>query len=473
MAMLETHTSKAEDDFSLNDTKSNAVLPLCCMLPRSATGRVANSIGESKRRARLAGLQQLLACCLMVLATFNGHTFGWAFFLPHIRKELQLSRSSVSVMWSTGLFLAATVLPRVGKVLDARGQFRVVLVVTPVFALAVGSVSAINSWFMLALAFFFLRLLGPGIIVLSGTTTVAKWFKLYRGKASLVVVAFSFLMIVAQKLVSTLINSFGWRGAFIALGIIVFVLLIIVLVFLRDDPSAYNVHPDFGFGNHTAEIEASTKVVTAASSQTRDEYTMLSYKESITTSLFWALIFAQSSVEFAWCGIQFYLIDILKTSAAEITTDDIANVQVVGSLFTMLVVVCVGAYIDRISAPILKYVMLVPLVCGIIAILLLQYGTTFGHMCLYSMLLGAGMGINDLVTGVAYSNIFSKKEIARKLSIQLTLTHLFVGAGPLYCGMIRDFSSDYTFILSSFIVFKFVCGTLIIIAPFPGSTEQR
>ena len=58
-------------------------------------------------------------------------------------------------MWSTGLFLAAMVLPRVGKILDARGQFRVVSVVTPVFALAVGSVSTIDSWFMLALAFFF------------------------------------------------------------------------------------------------------------------------------------------------------------------------------------------------------------------------------------------------------------------------------------------------------------------------------
>ena len=152
------HTSSAED-ISLNGAKNVTVLPLCCILP-STTGDGADSMRQSKRRAQLAGLQQLLACCFMVLATFNGHTFGWAFFLPHIRKELQLSRSSVSVMWSTGLFLAAMVLPRVGKILDARGQFRVVSVVTPVFALAVGSVSIINSWIMLALAFFFLRLLG-------------------------------------------------------------------------------------------------------------------------------------------------------------------------------------------------------------------------------------------------------------------------------------------------------------------------
>ena len=469
MAASETHTSSAED-ISLNDAKNITVLPLCCMLP-SATSHGAESMRQSKRRAQLAGLQQLLACCFMVLATFNGHTFGWAFFLPHIRKELQLSRSSVSVMWSFGLFLAAMVLPRVGKILDARGQFRVVSVVTPVFALAVGSVSTIDSWFMLALAFFFLRLLGPGILVLSSTTTVAKWFKLYRGKASLIVVAFSFLMIVTQKLASTLINSFGWRGAFVALGIIVFVLLIIVLAFLRDDPTAYNLYPDFGLGNHTSE--APTKMQTTASDLTRDGYTMLSYNQSISTLLFWALIFSQSSVEFAWCGIQFYLIDILKTSAAQMTTNDIANVQVIGSFFTMVVVVCVGTYIDRISSPFLKYVMLVPLMCGIAAILLLQYGTTFSHMCLYSMLLGAGMGINDLVTGVAYSNIFSKKEISRKLSIQLTLTHIFVGAGPLYCGMIRDFSSDYIFILSSFIAFKCVCGILIIVAPFPSSMEQR
>ena len=93
------------------------------------------------------------------------------------------------------------------------------------------------------------------------------------------------------------------------------------------------------------------------------------------------------------------------------TTNDIANVQVIGSFFTMVVVVCVGTYIDRISSPFLKYVMLVPLMCGIAAILLLQYGTTFSHMCLYSMLLGAGMGINDLVTGVAYSNLFQERNI--------------------------------------------------------------
>ena len=101
-----------------------------------------------------------------------------------------------------------------------------------------------------------------------------KWFKLYCGKASLVVVAFSFLMIVTQKLASTLINSFGWRGAFVALGIIVFVLLIIVLAFLRDDPTAYNLYPDFGLGNHTSE--APTKMQTTASDLTRDGYTMLS-----------------------------------------------------------------------------------------------------------------------------------------------------------------------------------------------------
>ena len=113
--------------------------------------------------------------------------------------------------------------------------------------------------------------------------------------------------------------------------------------------------------------------------------------------------------------------------------------------------------------------MILPLILGIGAIFFLKYGTTFGSICAYSMLFGSGMGINDLLTGVAYSTIFSKKEISKKLSIQLTLTHIFVGFGPLYCGLIRDSSTSYDFILWSYIVFKLICIVLILIAPLPHS----
>ena len=153
MAALETHTSSAED-VSLNDAKNDTVLPLCCMLP-SATGAVLILWGNPSAAPNLLVCSSywpaVLWCWLHSTVTLLDGHFSYLIF----EKELQLSRSSVSVMWSTGLFLAAMVLPRVGKILDARGQFRVVSVVTPVFALAVGSVSIINSWIMLALAFFF------------------------------------------------------------------------------------------------------------------------------------------------------------------------------------------------------------------------------------------------------------------------------------------------------------------------------
>ena len=78
------HTSSAED-VSLNGAKNVTVLPLCCILP-STTGDGADLVGQSKRRAQLAGLQQLLACCFMVLATFNGHTLDGLFSTSYSKR---------------------------------------------------------------------------------------------------------------------------------------------------------------------------------------------------------------------------------------------------------------------------------------------------------------------------------------------------------------------------------------------------
>ena len=472
-----------------NNNKNNFCLPPLFCIP-SSTIIIGQDVEQKKHQkyySKIAGLQQLIACCILILATFPGHTFGWAFFLPDIRKELNLSRSSLAVMWAVSLFLTAFILPFVGKLLHLYGQFTVVLFVSPLFAFAVMSVSLVNSWLFLGIGFFVLRLLGPGMLVLSGTTSIAKWFKFYRGKASLIVVSFSFFMIVVQKLVAVLIISYGWRGAYIALGMMIFTLLFVVLLLLRDDPVKYHLHPDLGLedihpnnnnnnNNNNNDTASSSPPLANINNTddvvdelTRDGYKMLSYKETLRTLLFWSLIFAQSSVEFAWCGIQFYLVDILNTSKANLQLGEIADIQVIGSFVTMLVVAVVGIFVDRIPSTALKYVMILPLILGIGAIFFLKYGTTFGSICAYSMLFGSGMGINDLLTGVAYSTIFSKKEISKKLSIQLTLTHIFVGFGPLYCGLIRDSSTSYDFILWSYIVFKLICIVLILIAPLPHS----
>jgi MFS transporter, OFA family, oxalate/formate antiporter len=457
-------------------TKKRHATPLFC-LPTSKALFVDQR--KQKRYSMLAGVQNLVACCIMVLATFPGHTFGWSFFLPDIRRELKLSRTSLATMWGISLFLTACILPLIGKLLHQYGQFFVVLIVSPLFAFSIISVSFVNSWLLLGIAFFILRLLGPGILVLSSTTTVSKWFKFYRGKASLIVVAFSFFMIVVQKLVSVLIQLYKWRGAYVALGIITFFLLMVATIFLRDEPEKYYLSPDLGMhnnnvndisnGDNNSASASSISIVVAES--TRDGYKMLTYKETLNTFLFWSLIFAQSSVEFAWCGMQFYLVDILRASKPRLEIDEIANAQVVGGFFTMFVVGIVGFYIDSVPSTILKYVMVSPLILGIAAILFLKYGTSFISICSFTMLLGAGMGINDLLTGVAYSTIFSKKEISKKLSIQLTLTHIFVGFGPFFCGILRDLTGSYDFVLWSYIVVKLICIVCIFIAPLPDSMQ--
>ena len=100
---------------------------------------------------------------------------------------------------------------------------------------------------------------------------------------------------MVQKLVAVLIISYGWRGAYIALGMMIFTLLFVVLLLLRDDPVKYHLHPDLGLEDiHPNNNNNNNNNDTASSSPplaninntddvvdelTRDGYKMLSYKE--------------------------------------------------------------------------------------------------------------------------------------------------------------------------------------------------
>ena len=429
----------------------------------------------------------IFGCSILTISTFPAHTFGWAFFLPHLMAEVNVSRSAVASMWGVALLVDAPLLILAGRFLDRYGQQLTLTLACPLFACFVCLGSTIDSWVGLMGSFFVLRFLGAGVIVLVSNTTLAKWFKVHRGKAALVVVVSSFVMVIMQAPVHFLIGLYGWRWAFIILAVIVFSMQLITLAIIRDDPVYYELLPDFGQLDRTDSIDLGgiemrekprnaeiVKVEAGCEELTLDGFDQLSYAECKKTALFWACIISQCSVEFSWCGFQFFIYDLLSSSGAKLSADDVVFVQVAGSIVTMVYTLLVGLIVDKIKAWHLRYVMLLSLFCGMVAQLFLAFGNSVAAMCLFTSFLGASMGPNDLLTSTLYAGIFGRKEISKKLSLVSTAAHFFVGLSPLYCGLTADLSGgSYSIAFWTMFAFSGTCAVALLFSPNPHQNVPK
>lgn len=435
--------------------------------------------GNRMNASRKAGFQIVAACFFGMMATFAGHTYGWAFFLPHIMRELSVSRTVVASLWGLSLFFTSPLLILGGRFLHRFKQLKTYSMAGLLFVIFVANASTINSTIGLCLSMFIMRFLGPGMIVLSMTTSIAKWFKHRRGTATLMVVTTCYFSIIMQSVVHALIVAFGWRDAYLVLAGVLLVFLCVGAVFLRDGPCEYGLDMDWGetLSQRVAGGEESPEPLNLESAAAveredlmKDGRPQLSYSDTKKQTLFWACIFSQSANELSWCGTQFYMVDILMRSGARLDAGQVATVQTVGSLGALVVALVVGLTIDKLSRQGTIFVLGGSQILTIVALLCLYFGTSLGTMIIFTFCFGGMMGINDLITGIIYANAFGKKEISKKLALQSTIGHLFVGISPFLCGAIFDLTGHYDVVIILFFFYNVFALAVLVIATL---TERR
>ncbi|MDA0711460.1 MAG: MFS transporter, partial [bacterium] len=192
------------------------------------------------------GWVMLPVAMLIQISTSPGQTFGVSVFNPFIRASLSLSQSAFSGAYTLGTLLASFPQTYVGAWMDRFGLRRTLAVVVLIFGLACFGMSQVTGVFSLFVAFFFLRMLGQGAMGLLSANTVAMWFNRRLGSTSGVM---SIGMAVASGGMPAfglwLIGGFGWRWAYVILGVLVWAMMLPVLgIFYRNKPEDVGQIPD-------------------------------------------------------------------------------------------------------------------------------------------------------------------------------------------------------------------------------------
>ena len=76
------------------------------------------------------GWPVVIASGVAIITSFPGNTFGIAFFLPHLQRELGLTKSEMGLVWGAAILVTAAFLPLAGKLVDRQGPWRVLFVCT-------------------------------------------------------------------------------------------------------------------------------------------------------------------------------------------------------------------------------------------------------------------------------------------------------------------------------------------------------
>lgn len=188
----------------------------------------------------------LAVTSLAIFSSGPGQSHTFSVFVDPITRDLGLTKQAISLAYGLATLVAALLLPQMGKLVDRHGPHTMTIWVALALGLSCLLFGAVGGPVTLAIGFGALRFLGQGSLMLNCANLVAQWFNSKRGFAmSLMALGFGISMAVHPPLGQYLIDQFGWRWAWVILGLLTWVILLPpVVLLIHNKPEPLGLRPD-------------------------------------------------------------------------------------------------------------------------------------------------------------------------------------------------------------------------------------
>ncbi|MDP9438876.1 MAG: MFS transporter, partial [Actinomycetota bacterium] len=199
-----------------------------------------------RREGPFYGWAVVLVAAVATFCSGPGQSFVFSVFVDPILADTGISRVGLSTLYAFGTAVSAGMVVLVARLADRFGARSMLAVIALALGAACFGMSAAAGPISLFLGFAALRALGQGSLPVTATVLTAQWFVKRRGRAvAVVVLGLAASNAVLPPVTQALISSLGWREAYVALGIMVWVLLIpAAILIVRNRPEEVGLHPD-------------------------------------------------------------------------------------------------------------------------------------------------------------------------------------------------------------------------------------
>ncbi len=425
----------------MKDLKSASVLPAGGDAPRFA-----------RRLPFFYGWVIVLVSFWSSMLTSGITTYGFSVFMRFLSADLGWSRGAISGVALVRTIASMAAGPVLGKYADRpRG---------PQVLSAIGALLAGGSLILVAFAqeiwqFYLLFgvLWGVAMVTLGGLVlgpaVVSKWFERKRGRAlAIATMGISAGGIVTVPLTSVLINLYGWRGAWAALGIIMLATVFPMGLFLmRRQPEDVGLLPD-GDSPDDAARRAAHKQGRMLS--VRGSFTN---KQAFRSRPFWVLTVVQTLTSLVLSSVLMHQVAYVQDKGFGLVLAVAIGTLV--AVFAGISKVPAGLLAERIPV---RYLITGAYLLSGGALWLLITSTSGPMLYVYSVLYGLGVGSGPVLRSAAWASYFGRANLGSILGVTTLLTQWTGGIGPVFAGLMYDMVGSYDI---AFMVFS---GSLILAA---------
>lgn len=365
--------------------------------------------------------------------------FSTSVLMKPIMAEFGWARTVPSAAVGLGSLFAAIATPLVGRLIDQRGIKQVTLAAITLFALATAAMAVAPATALVFLVMFsVVGLFSAGQAPLPYAKSIAAAFDNRRGLAlGIAMTGVGLGAALMPKLAQTYMQQFGWRGAFVALGVTVFVIAFpAVALFLRE-PGARNAGP---------QGLAALPGLTA--------------REVLRSREFWIMAVVFMCIPIVANGIIFHLVALL-TDRGIPAERAVAVFAAIGPSLILGRLLC-GYLLDRFHAP---FVAVAFIALPALGVLVLLSSADPKVTAAGAVLVGLGLGAEVDLIGYLQSRYFGLRAFGQVYGYLFAVFTVGSGIGPFVMGATFDAAGSYRPILMVFLVV--LVGAAVVMLSLP------
>jgi sugar phosphate permease len=380
----------------------------------------------------------VLAICFLTTLTSAGVRSSPSVLIHPLEAEFGWSRTLIAAAVSMNLLLFGIAAPLSGYLIDRFGPRKVMIGSLTLLIVGVSGTMAMTQFWQFFLVWGIIVGLGAGGVGSVLTATVGnRWFVARRGLAlGILGSASSTGQIIFLPLFMAVITYAGWRLGSMALIIVAIILLPLIFLFMRDDPSEVGLEP-YGAGQPGAASTGGTASLRGMSAKNAT----ITAREVVSHPTFWLL-----AGSFFVCGgtanglIGTHLIP----HEIEIGIPQIAAASLLGIMggLNMVGTIFSGWMIDRVQAN--RWLALVYALRGL-SLLFLPFVKDFSGLVVFAIIYGLDWFATVPPSMAITADTFGRQNVG-KVYGWIFMSHQ-IGAAIMAsaAGAIRTWMGEYQF----------------------------
>ena len=381
------------------------------------------------------GWTVLLVAAAAMVGTLPGRTQGLGLVTEPLMSDLGINRVAYAQLnlWAT---LAGSLFAiGVGRFVDRLGTRVVLTTVAMALGVVVMAMSGVQSFWALAIAVTLTRGLGQSALSVISLAMIGQWFVRRIDIAMAIYsIVLSVGFMIAFPVVGSLVQSWGWRAAWLSIGVALVVALApLSWLFVRRSPESIGVAPD-GL-THTVHQSHSVHPAHLAHVARPDGATL---EEALSTPAFWIFSLGAALYGLVASGIGLFNESILAERGF---SADVYYQTLVVTALTALAGNFGGGWLAlRLPLSTLLAVSLFVLALGLAA---LPHVTTIVHVMLWATAMGLGGGLVMVLFFSVWPRVYGRRQLGRIQGAAQAMTVVASAVGPLILAWCVELTGSY------------------------------